>query len=67
MTIDQHTSMGSSHAAKASQKDRHIEASLASIREALLAMHYGSVTITVHEDRVVQIDVTEKKRLNTGH
>lgn len=41
----------------------HIEASLANIREALLSLHYGSVAITVHEDRVVQIDVTEKRRL----
>lgn len=45
------------------EKLRHIEESLANIREALLALRYGSVAITVHEDRVVQIDVTEKKRL----
>jgi hypothetical protein len=45
------------------EKVRHIDASLADIREALLALRYGSVAITVHEDRVVQIDVTEKKRL----
>ncbi len=45
------------------EKLRHIEESLANIREALLSLRYGSVAITVHEDRVVQIDVTEKKRL----
>lgn len=44
-------------------KLQHIEESLANIREALLSLRYGSVAITVHEDRVVQIDVTEKKRL----
>lgn len=44
-------------------KLRHVEASLANIREALLSLRYGSVAITVHEDRVVQIDVTEKRRL----
>ena len=44
-------------------KQRHIEESLADVREALLALRYGSIAITVHEDRVVQIDVTEKKRL----
>lgn len=44
-------------------KQHHIDQSLADIREALLALRYGSVAITVHEDRVVQIDVTEKKRL----
>lgn len=47
------------------EKLRHVEDSLASIREALLALRYGTVAITVHEDRIVQIDVTEKKRLNT--
>lgn len=40
-----------------------IEESLAKVREALLELRYGSVALTVHEDRVVQIDVTEKKRL----
>lgn len=44
-------------------KLQHIEESLANIREALLALRYGSVAITIHEDRIVQIDVTEKKRL----
>jgi len=33
---------------------------------AWLALRYGSVAITIHEDRVVQIDVTEKKRLKPG-
>ncbi|HEX7751942.1 MAG TPA: YezD family protein [Novosphingobium sp.] len=40
-----------------------LEESLASVREALTHLRYGSVAITVHEGRVVQIDVTEKKRL----
>ena len=44
-------------------KSRHIDESLVDIREALLSLRYGSVAITIHEDRVVQIDVTEKKRL----
>jgi len=42
---------------------RILEESLASAREALLGLRYGVVTLTVHEGRVVQIDVTEKKRL----
>lgn len=54
-------------AATPAWKCSHIEDSLTSIREALLGLHYGSITVTVHEDRVVQIDVTEKKRLNIGH
>ncbi len=40
-----------------------IEESLASVREALWGLRYGQVSLTVHEGRVVQIDVTEKKRL----
>jgi hypothetical protein len=47
-------------------KQRHIEERLADVREALLSLRYGSIAITVHEDRVVQIDVTEKKRLKSS-
>lgn len=49
--------------AVSADKLKHVEDSLAEIREALLALHYGSIAVTVHQDRVVQIDVTEKKRL----
>lgn len=37
--------------------------SIASVSEALKGLRYGSVLVTVHEGRVVQIDVTEKRRL----
>jgi hypothetical protein len=40
-----------------------LEESIASIREALSGLRFGQVSVTVHEGRVVQIDVTEKKRL----
>jgi hypothetical protein len=43
-------------------KRQHIDESLADVRKAMLSLRYGSVAITIHEDRVVQIDVTEKKR-----
>lgn len=36
--------------------------SLESIRHALERLRFGSITVTVHEGRVVQIDVTEKRR-----
>ena len=36
------------------------------IRRALEQMRYGAIGITVHEGRVVQIDITEKCRL-TGN
>ena len=48
------------HASEATpEKLRHVEQGLGNIREALLALRYGSITVTVHEDRIVQIDVTE--------
>lgn len=40
-----------------------LEESIVSVREALSDLKYGNVSLTVHEGRVVQIDVTEKKRL----
>lgn len=43
--------------------ERHLDESLASVREALTGLRFGMVALTVHEGRVVQIDVTEKKRL----
>jgi hypothetical protein len=45
------------------EASRLLEESIASVREALLGLKYGNVSLTVHEGRVVQIDVTEKKRL----
>ncbi len=42
---------------------RLLEESLATVREALTGLKYGGIALTVHEGRVVQIDVTEKKRL----
>lgn len=42
---------------------RSLEECLANVREALTGLNYGNVTLTVHEGRVVQIDVTQKKRL----
>ena len=47
------------------EKRRQIEESLAKIREGLLGLSFGSVVATVHNDRVVQIDVTEKTRLRS--
>lgn len=42
---------------------RLLEESLISVREALVGLRFGNVSLTVHEGRVVQIDLTEKKRL----
>lgn len=48
------------------EKALHIEESLNSVREALLRLHYGMIALTIHEDRIVQIDVTEKRRVRTS-
>lgn len=45
------------------EAERHLDESLAYVREALTDLKFGHVALTVHEGRVVQIDVTEKKRL----
>lgn len=50
----------------AADHSRHVDEGLNDIREALLSLRFGSVAVTVHEGRIVQIDVTEKKRLNSG-
>ena len=42
---------------------RQLEESIANVREALSGLKFGNVSLTVHEGHVVQIDVTEKKRL----
>ncbi len=42
---------------------RLLEESLANVREALLGLKFGTVLLTVHEGRIVQLDVTEKRRL----
>jgi hypothetical protein len=47
-------------------KREHVDRSLAEVRDALLSLSFGSVTITVHDDRVAQIEVTSKKRLKNA-
>jgi hypothetical protein len=36
---------------------------LAVVGEALSRLRYGTIQLTVHDGRVMQIDVTERKRL----
>ncbi|KMS61531.1 hypothetical protein V475_14675 [Sphingobium baderi LL03] len=44
---------------------RHdIALSIDKVRGVLEALRFGSITLTVHDARVVQIDVTEKTRLH---
>jgi hypothetical protein len=35
------------------------------IRSALENLRYGHVALTIHEGRIVQLDVTEKKRFSS--
>jgi hypothetical protein len=39
-----------------------VDEGIATIRDALSALAYGSLVLTVHDGRVVQIDVTQRKR-----
>ena len=40
-----------------------IDEALAALRDSLQKLKFGSIAITVHEGRIVQFDVTEKRRL----
>ena len=39
---------------------------IAAIREHLQTIRFGSIALTIHEGRIVQLDVTEKRRLTVG-
>jgi hypothetical protein len=36
---------------------------IAAIREHLQKMRFGSIALTIHDGEVVQLDITEKRRL----
>jgi hypothetical protein len=42
---------------------KELEQSLGLVKEQLRSLHYGVVQIVVHDSKVVQIDRTEKLRL----
>ena len=50
---------------KACIKPTPIDAALATIREYLENVRFGSIALTIHDGRIVQLEVTEKKRLAT--
>lgn len=41
------------------------ETTLTAIRDGLRRLQYGSMALTIHDGRVVQLDITEKRRF--GH
>ncbi len=36
-----------------------------SVLDALAALRFGAIQLTVHEGKLVQVDITERKRFNT--
>lgn len=52
--------------APAAPPEPHRAASLAAVQRALDELRFGQIVLTVHEGKVVQLDVTEKLRF-TGN
>ena len=42
------------------------EEALAAIRDCLQKIRFGSIALTIHDGRIVQLDVTEKRRLTAS-
>ena len=42
------------------------EEAIAAIRDHLKTIRFGPIALTIHEGRIVQLDVTEKKRLTAS-
>ncbi len=52
----------STFAAQASNPSSPVPAPLAAVAEAVARLRYGVVQLTVHDGKVVQLDVTERQR-----
>lgn len=55
--------MADPHPAKPAGADRY-ESAVAAFREALAKVRYGTIAVTVHDARVVQFEITEKRRFD---
>lgn len=51
------------HSEKGSASGGIASEALALVSEALGRLRYGAIQLTVHDGKVMQIDVTERKRL----
>jgi len=51
------------HSEKGSTSGGVLPEALALVGEALGRLRYGAIQLTVHDGKVMQIDVTERKRL----
>lgn len=47
-----------------SKKQQNIQQALKNIEKMLASLAYGSITLVVHDDQVVQIEKSEKVRLD---
>lgn len=45
--------------------ERGATGALAAVESALSRLHYGAIVLTVHDGRVVQLDITEKQRFSS--
>lgn len=62
MNMTEHRTIELRHS-RAEGERPDIIASIDKVRDVLEGLRFGSITLTVHDARVVQIDVTEKTRL----
>ncbi len=44
------------------QSNANAEEVIETVRQALRTLRFGAIALTVHDARVVQVDVTEKRR-----
>jgi hypothetical protein len=43
-------------------RDEAAKAALASVAQAIAKLRYGAIGLTIHDGRVVQLEVTERQR-----
>jgi hypothetical protein len=45
--------------------EAQVERALDAVREALSRLRFGTIALTVHDGRVMQIEISEKQRFGT--
>ena len=55
-------SRGSDDRRSAPSPEETAAAALSAVREAIAKLRYGAIGLTVHDGRVVQLEVTERQR-----
>ncbi|MEP7222088.1 MAG: YezD family protein [Novosphingobium sp.] len=49
---------------KPGSNDQTVTTALGAVADALATMRYGAIELTVHDGKVVQLDVTERRRFS---